>query len=1082
MFKITPILRTKLQPPQVLDKILHRERLLKLLNENMDKKLILICADAGYGKTTLLSLFCAKFDKPFIFYDLDDSDNDLAIFFNYIINGIQKYYPNFGQRTISVVSQVRQIGIIVGTFINEFIEQTSRFISANDVEGEAFYIVLDDYHYLQQNSEIANAVDYLLRHMPAKLHLIISSRSTPSLNLAHYLAKQELFKLEKEQLRFNFKEIKEFLQEVHNFKIPDIEIKQIEKHSDGWITAIQLILQKICINGAEKTRETMDSYLISGEDIFDYFAREVFESQSENIRGFLLQTSLLDALSADICDDLLNINASAKILHYLEVEHLFISRNNGKYKYHPLFRNFLYQKLCAEYPDKTIKKLHHRLGIYFLKNKNYDSAVKSFIDAENYKRAAHILESDFENWRSVGRYNAYIALVDRFPETVITCFPGLVLRKARLLEYMGRQEHVIRIMKPIFKRYKKTHNKRILADAYFIMGLYYLNLVDVRKALSYFRLSQRLTPSNDIDRKIEILLGYASSNRLIGRYKKTEFYLKEALNLTKKSNNLDLEIRVLTNLAYLCWAKYDYQKAEIIFSEIIERFEDKEIQCYDTGRIYADAAMVSLYNYNLAMAIRNLDKARLFAERFNDESVKAYCVFAEGDLYFTQQDYKKALKCYQQSAELNKHLNERLFELAILLSTVLTCLKLNRINECLINIGHFEKLVKATSHPSYQVGLHKLKGQIEFVRCRYKAAFDHFHQGLKISTKFHQPYLKMQIYYEMAKCCLSMNEPARALVWFRKSLNIGRANTYDSFFIHEGSGELAIIELAMEKGLFINYLTGILKKINTDDARYILTKINIKKGICDIECRFLGNLELIKEGKKIDSPRWRTQKCKAIFVYLVINQQRGCTKDELLEAFWPKSDLHHAMHSLQVEISSLRHLLTKYIDAEAKTKDLICFRNQRYFLNFSVKTDIQKFEELTNSALTKESVDIEGSIRLYKQALSLYRGDFCQDIAFDWCDNIGSYYKELFLKVLKNIGKLNFAKKVYEESLHYFRQALKLNAYDESIHVDIMHCYAAIGNRNALQKQYFELLKNLEKISISHPSIEAEQIFKKYCQ
>jgi len=262
-------LQTQLQPPQLKGTILRRERLINLLQENLDKKLILVCADAGYGKTTLLAQFCAELDRPFIFYDLDPSDNDLATFFNYLVMGIQQHYPDFGKRTKSVLPQTRNIEIIVGTFINEFVEHGTKVPTPEKQLREDFYIILDDYHHLQQNREIGNALDYLLRHIPYNLHLIISSRSTPPLNLAYYLAKQELFEIKKEHLQFNLREIQALLKEIYNLKIPDAEIERIEKHSEGWITAIQLILQKISAIGEDKTKETFNGYIASGEEIFN---------------------------------------------------------------------------------------------------------------------------------------------------------------------------------------------------------------------------------------------------------------------------------------------------------------------------------------------------------------------------------------------------------------------------------------------------------------------------------------------------------------------------------------------------------------------------------------------------------------------------------------------------------------------------------------------------------------------------------------------------------------------------------------------------------------------------------------------
>jgi LuxR family maltose regulon positive regulatory protein len=256
MTKKDLILLTKLQPPKVKGKVLRRERLINNLEENLHKKLILICAGAGYGKTTLLAQFCEAFNQPYVYYDIDAEDNDLATFLDYLISGVRRYSPDFGKRIKSIIPQVRDTEIVIGTFINEFTERVKK----------NFYIILDDYHHLQKNIEVAKNLDYLLRYMPDNLHIIIASRSTPPLNLSYYSSKQELFQIEKEHLQFTIKELELLLKNIYGLTLPKTEVTRIAEHSEGWVTAIQLILQKIYAVGVKTTEETINSYLASGEE------------------------------------------------------------------------------------------------------------------------------------------------------------------------------------------------------------------------------------------------------------------------------------------------------------------------------------------------------------------------------------------------------------------------------------------------------------------------------------------------------------------------------------------------------------------------------------------------------------------------------------------------------------------------------------------------------------------------------------------------------------------------------------------------------------------------------------------------
>ncbi len=499
-------MQTKLQPPQVKGKVLRRERLLNLLKENLDKKLILICADAGYGKTTLLAQLCSEIDKPFMFYDLDTSDNDLATFFNYLVSGMQRHYPEFGQRTEGIIPQTRNIEILVGTFINEFVEHC-RFLSS-PLTGEDkgggeksphFYIILDDYHHLQQNKEIGNALDYLLRHIPPNLHLIISSRPTPSLNLAYYLAKQELFKLEKEQLQFNIKEIQTLLKEVYGLKVPDSEIGRIEKHSEGWITAIQLILQKIGETGEDRAKETLNGYIASGEEIFNYFAREVFESQPKEIQEFLMKTSILDWIDADLCNSILASHNSAKILSYLQEENLFISLNQNVYSYHHLWKQFLRINLERQFDKRFIRNLHMKAAQYFKNKQELSLTFEHLILSESFDAAARFLQSNSKNLMKDGRLSAFIDFVEQIPLNLLYCkYPTILLSKAEILLLHGKIPSAKKIFEDLIPIFRKRHNYSSLARTFYNKSSLIRRKGDLLESLRISRKALKICPRNDI--------------------------------------------------------------------------------------------------------------------------------------------------------------------------------------------------------------------------------------------------------------------------------------------------------------------------------------------------------------------------------------------------------------------------------------------------------------------------------------------------------------------------------------------------------------------------------------------------------
>jgi LuxR family maltose regulon positive regulatory protein len=1069
MTESKPLVLTKLQQPYARGRILRRERLLNILRNNTDKKLILVCADAGYGKTTLLAQFCEELSSPFFFYNLDTHDNDVATFLRYVAEGMNRHASGFGERLGSIIPYTRDIRIIVGTFINVFMEKFK----------DDFFFMLDDYHHILQNREIASMIDYLLHNAPVNLHVIIASRATPRLNLDHLSAKQELLKIEKEQLRFTTKELQSLLWDVYDLKIPGDTVRHIEEHAEGWITAIQLILQKLSAIGGSKASEAFNNYITSGEDIFNYFAGEVFESQPAEIRKFLMHTSILDFLSANVCNRLLQTRRSDRTLEYLEHEHIFVTRVGSRYTYHPLFHDFLLRRLREYYPSRTIKRLYYDLGNFYLANHELSTAVRYFLKAENYSRTAGILEKNYRVWRFSGEYSSYVSLIDGFPETVITDYPGLILKKARMLLYLGRIDQAMKIIKPIIAVFRRRRNIRILSEAYYILGSSYLYIAEPQKALVFFRKALSLTPKTDIRRKIEILVSFGNSYRLLAKFPMTQRYLGDALAIARRIGDFELEIQVLKNLAYLYWAMCNYKKAEEVFREIFSQFESGKI-FFELGKMYADAAMVNIYNYHLKEADANLGRAREFANRYNDHSQDIYQLFAQGDLYYAQRNYAKAIESYRGILGMVPS-NEKLFEISVLLSITMTYLQMGRIAESEKTMRELEPLLTARTPPAPVIEYYLVGGDIQQAKGKYRDGLRYYDKALKKATRFDQAYMRMRAFYKMCGAYLAVNDSKEAVSALQKAVAIARDQEYDAFLIYEGYGDIALIEFGLKNDIGSEYLTGIVGSIENYEAKRLLTTISAARGAVDLECDFLGDLALRDGQGRTVTPNWRTKNARTMFAFLVVNQQHGCTKDQFIDVFWPDKDLRDASHSLQVEISSLRNLIKEISKTVIPAKQLIVYRNQRYYFNpsFVVKTDLQQFDAVVKDAEMHEKLDRAYSIRQYEKAMEMYRGDFCCEATDDWTSNIRSYYREAVLKILKKTAFYFCEAREYGKSIRYYARALQFDHYDEGTHIGIMKCYAAMGDRKGIRKQFEMLSSSLKELGIDKPSDEAAQIHQK---
>jgi ATP/maltotriose-dependent transcriptional regulator MalT/two-component SAPR family response regulator len=1071
MAKSELILQTKLQPPQIKGKILRRERLLNLIKENVDKKLILICAAAGYGKTTLLAQFCQEINRPYVFYDIDAKDNDIATFFNYLVVGIRQHVPKFGKRVKSIVSQTRDIEIVVGTFINEFIE---------NVKGR-MYIILDDYHHLQKNKEIARNVDYLLRHLPTHLRLIIASRATPPLNLTYYSAKQDLLLIEKDRIQFDLQEIQALLKNVYGLRIAQEDINRIAKHSEGWITAVQLIVQKICATGVDKAAQTIDDYIASGEEIFNYFASVVFEHQPKRIQEFLMKTSILEYLNTEVCNSLLRMRRSKEILSYLLVEHIFVSEVGGKYKYHPLFQEFLNKRMKEYYPGKTIKKFHQKIGTYFLSMEDFPSAVHHFLLAESYAKAARVLDRHYSYWRTTGQFTNFITLTERFPKAVIEKYPHLLLKKARPLLHLGKMTDVLKILKSITRTLHANKDDKGMTEALYLTAYVYLNLMELDKARHLLQQAYRFIDRKNSRQKVEILLGFASIYRILSKYDKTEKYLKDALTMAKKLRNIPLETMVLRSLAHLYWAASNYKRAHELYTDMFTRFKD-HITEFELAKIYGNAALIACaYDCNnIDMAMEYLACAEKIAQQYNDQRTITSLLVVRGEFYVYQGDCDKAIELFEQALELNKKIHEELLDHYILIAMGDAYTKMGKISAARTTLKKLEPLLSARGSPQPIIEYSLLKAKIETEDGNFSEGLKVFHDALTLSKKINQPEQEMLVHYEMGKHFLNTGEDRQTLEHLKRALVIAQKHNFNTTLITEARYDLRPLEFSFKHNLFPDYLASILNEISSEEAKILYNRMNIQRGSYHFECLFFGTLEIRNVAGQVITPDWRTTKTKILFAILTLNRSKGYSRDQLIDVFWPRKGMREAAHSLQVEISSLRKLLRGIVGFEFSNKDLVMFRNQNYYLNprLCIKTDVEECEAVMNEAAAKESTNRQKSIQLYDRAIELYRGDFCADIAHDWCGTMRLHYKERILGVLKKLAQFYYEDNNFERASLLYHRAQEYNRYDESTYIGLMRCYGALKDRESAQKQYHMLLEALKEVGISTPSSEATQLYR----
>ena len=377
-----PILATKLYIPLPRTNVVLRPRLIERLNEGLHRKLTLISASAGFGKTTLVSEWVAGCERPVAWLSLDEGDNDPTRFLTYLVAALQTIAPNIGEGVVGALQspQPPPTESILTALLNEIAALPDKFV-----------LVLDDYHVIDAKP-IDDALTFLLEHLPPQMHLVITTREDPQLPLARLRARGHLTELRAADLRFTPAEAAAFLNQVMGLDLSAEDIAALETRTEGWIAGLQLAA--LSMQGREDVPGFIRAFAGDNRYIVDYLVEEVLQRQPDHVRSFLLQTAILDRLNGPLCDAVTGQEEGNARLEALERGNFFVVPLDDKrhwYRYHHLFADVLSAHLMAEQPDQ-VATLHRRASEWYEQNGSAADAIRHALAAEDFARAADLVE------------------------------------------------------------------------------------------------------------------------------------------------------------------------------------------------------------------------------------------------------------------------------------------------------------------------------------------------------------------------------------------------------------------------------------------------------------------------------------------------------------------------------------------------------------------------------------------------------------------------------------------------------------------------------------------------------------------
>jgi LuxR family maltose regulon positive regulatory protein len=609
--KADDLLHTKLMPPRLGAALVPRHDLLARLDAGLARKLTLVAAPAGFGKTTLVGMWVQRGHFPCAWLTLDSYDNDSCRFWTYLVSALRTFDPALGRTTLAALtgSQPPAFQNLITPLVNDLTQLS-----------EPLALVLDNYHAIT-SPEIHQQFTFLLQHLPAPLHIVLTSRHEPELPLASLRVRDELVEIDAGDLRFSQDETQAFLSQSLQTDFPPATTARLFQKTDGWPAGLRLLALSLQNQSAGEIEERVASFSGGERYVADYLTQEVVASQPQAIQNFLLQTCFLDRLAGPLCEAITETSGAARLLEQLERQNLFLEPlQHGSqrvwYRYNPLFAESLQYLARRRLGEPGIRAIYEKASAWFESQQLYEEAIEAALPAGLFSETLALIARyvDIHGLNELSTLERWLQAV---PVKETLRHPDICFIFAQVILYAGDRfapataVRVEPLLQAAEKAWRSSENHQALGDLLCLRGLISAWQGDLRKAYAYAHQALDEIPEHDVLWRGIALLLTAQEALSAGRILDTQDQILEARALLGAAQN---NYGVLAAMRFLSQAFYwqgDLDQAEALNRRISTEAVGDESMLDDQG--YAALGLA-----RIAYERDDLDQAGQFAAQALD--------------------------------------------------------------------------------------------------------------------------------------------------------------------------------------------------------------------------------------------------------------------------------------------------------------------------------------------------------------------------------------------------------------------------------------------------------------------------------
>lgn len=1072
-------LKTKLLPPRSVPDLLERPRLISKLEANIGSPVTIVAADAGCGKTTLVSDYLRRQGRPSVWYQLDHTDADPYVFIGYITTGIRGFLPEFGEAVISYLAEA-------GEELLQFPERAADLLLNEilDKVESPFILVLDDYHHIGRETSVHKFVDRLLQYSSEILHVVITTRDLPPLTIARRRAHSTGMIIGRDDLLFTDEEVRELFKNTLGVELRDDELAEYRVRTHGWITALQLVRQvaekDIAAVGGDVRPSLGDMLERSERDIFDYFAEEVFNRESEQVRELMLRLALLDPMPLDTCGALFPEMRCSAQLPVLAQNNVFITvagdgSRNEVYRFHPLFRDFLIRRLRTEVGQAQVASERARIGEYFLELGQLETALPFFLDAGRFERAAGIIAERGREWLVGGAFISLGLFADRVPAADLAKHPRAILFQAEVARLQGDTDRAVVLLNRAEKLLAEAGDQAGQAEALHSLASLARRRGRCDQAFALLDRSEALTEADS-----DTFMKCANTRGLCliaeGKWAEAEQQFRLALDLAERTGD-EHYIRIIThNLALAPGFRGDFAEALKWFRRIFQ--DGKKITPFPQEAIgHLNVARLHLYRGEFEESEPHLQRSLELSQLFGLRSLMGEILEAFGNFYRERNDtahaaeyYDRALRAYEE-ADVNTAWREIDEERSKLHLWTGEFAKAKQILTSLI-----EDRAKAGNSAGVFTA-RSLLARVRLAAGDIEGVIEEVNDVLSFFRRDQHYYEEVQAQLTLALAYWRDGQLANSIEPIRRILDLSARFEYDYWLGREVSRLPEFFSQEEIAAMLPSDLGSVLAAPAIPAVQAAQTAASQPAKYSDLTIRVIGPVEIYRDPTlPLPADAWTTRRSRDIFCYIATSKHRRVAKDLLIDTFWRDEEPSVVEKNFHPTISHIRKALNS---GQPFKLNFLVFRDGCYQLNPELTYDIDAEEldrMISDAESAKRDKDQERLKMSLERAYALCRGEFMPGVYEDWAEERRKYYLEQSQRVASALAKLSFAEKRWAAALKFSAEVLKEDPYREDMHRLIMKVHAAQAKPAAVKK-HFEDLKDLLKQELGiGPSAETRRL------